>query len=54
MRERELLDSEAEAEVDELLAEIAGTAPQRLHGPPRARESTMGAVRQAGASSVAT
>ena len=36
LRERELLDPEAEAEVEELLAEIAGTAPQRLHGPPRA------------------
>ena len=54
MRERELLDPEAEAELDELLAEIAGTAPQRLHGPPRARASPAGAVRQAGASSVAT
>lgn len=52
MRERELLDPEAEAEVEQLLNELA--APQRLQGPPRVRESAAGAAFQTGASSAAT
>jgi cystathionine beta-synthase len=53
MRERELLDPEAEAEVEQLLSELAGAAPQR-QGPPRMRDSAAGAAFQTGASSVAT